>query len=254
MGASQSVLGTLYGKIALVTGASRGIGRGIATALAEAGADLALCARDAEKLAETAELVTNTGRSAECVVADVGDSGSVAEAVVRTLEVFGRIDVLVNNAGVTDDNLLIRMTDDEWERVIHTNLTGTYLFTRAVTKPMMKQRSGSIINIASIIGIMGNAGQSNYAASKGGIIALTKSVAKELASRNVRANAIAPGYIETDMTEELTDEVKQKMREAIPMKSFGVPADVAAVAVFLAGDASRYITGEVINVSGGLLI
>jgi 3-oxoacyl-[acyl-carrier protein] reductase len=254
MGASQPVLGTLDGKIALVTGASRGIGRGIATALAEAGADLALCARDAEKLAETAEVVTNTGRNAECVVADVGDSGSVAEAVVRTLEVFGRIDVLVNNAGVTDDNLLIRMTDDEWERVIHTNLTGTYLFMRAVTKPMMKQRSGSIINIASIIGIMGNAGQSNYAASKGGIIALTKSVAKELASRNVRANAIAPGYIETDMTEELTDEVKQKMREAIPMKSFGVPADVAAVAVFLAGDASRYITGEVINVSGGLLI
>lgn len=245
---------TLDGKIALVTGASRGIGRGIARALAEAGADLALCARDAEKLAETAVAVTNTGRRAECVVVDQCESASVAAAVATTLEAFGRIDILVNNAGITDDNLLIRMTDEQWEGVIRTNLTGTYLFTRAAAKPMMKQRSGSIINIASIIGIMGNAGQSNYAASKGGIIALTKSVAKELASRNIRANAVAPGYIETDMTQELSEDVKEKMLDAIPMKSFGSPADVAAVVVFLASDASRYVTGEVINVSGGLLI
>jgi 3-oxoacyl-[acyl-carrier protein] reductase len=247
-------MGTMDGKIAVVTGAARGIGRTIAEEFAKEGADVAVCDLKQEWLSETAGAVTKLGRKVKCVAADVSKTQDVENAVAEILKEFGKIDVMVNNAGITKDTLLVRMRDEDWDSVIAVNLRGTFLFTRAVGKVMMKQRAGAIVNIASIIGLIGNAGQCNYAASKAGIIALTKSAAKELASRNVRVNAVAPGFIETKMTEVLSEEIKGKMLELIPMKRLGQPLDVAKAVLFLAGEASSYMTGQVLTVSGGMVM
>jgi 3-oxoacyl-[acyl-carrier protein] reductase len=247
-------MGVLDGKKAMVTGAARGIGRAIAERLAQQGADIALCDLDANWLADTAAAVTAMGRRTVSIGVDVSNSTGVNDAVAKALQEFGRIDILVNNAGITKDTLLVRMSDEDWDAVLNVNLKGTFLFSRAVAKPMMKQRGGCIVNIASIIGLIGNAGQCNYAASKAGVIALTKSVARELASRNVRVNAVAPGFIESKMTDALSEDIRGKMLDAIPLKRFGTPADVADTVVFLASDASSYITGHVVTVSGGMVM
>ncbi|MBN1269778.1 MAG: 3-oxoacyl-[acyl-carrier-protein] reductase [Kiritimatiellae bacterium] len=240
-------------KIALVTGAARGIGQAIALKLAAEGADLALCDLQQDWLAETAEKVRALGRRAECFAVDVSNGPAVQETVSRAHAAMGRIDILVNNAGITRDGLLPRMGEDDWDAVLDVNLKGTFLFTRAASRIMMKQRTGAIVNVASIIGLIGNAGQCNYSASKGGVIAFTKSVAKELASRNVRANAVAPGFIQTRMTDKLTEEQQKRMLEAIPMGRFGVPEDVAGVVAFLASDEAAYVTGQVLTVCGGMV-
>ena len=242
------------GKTALVTGAARGIGQAIALKLAAEGADLALCDLQADWLEETAGKVKALGRRAECYSVDVSNADAVAEAVKQIESDFEKIDVLVNNAGITKDGLLMRMSEDDWDAVLNVNLKGTFLFTKAVMRGMMKQRAGSIVNIASIIGLIGNAGQANYAASKGAVIAFTKTVAKELASRNVRCNAVAPGFIRTKMTDALSEEVQQKMLANIPLGRFGEPEDVADVVAFLAGDASGYVTGQVISTCGGMVM
>jgi 3-oxoacyl-[acyl-carrier protein] reductase len=247
-------MGRIDGKIAVVTGAARGIGRAIAEELAREGADLALCDVKEEWLAETAAAVRAAGRRVLCLGVDVSQSAPVNAAVGRVLAEFGRLDILVNNAGITRDGLLVRMSDEDWDAVLSVNLRGAFLFSRAVAKPMMKQRGGCIVNIASIIGLIGNAGQCNYAASKAGVIALTKSCAKELASRNIRANAIAPGFIESKMTEVLSEEVRQEMLATIPAKRFGKPADVAKAVLFLASEDAAYVTGQVVNVSGGMVM
>jgi 3-oxoacyl-[acyl-carrier protein] reductase len=247
-------MGALAGKVAIVTGAGRGIGRAIAERLAVEGADLALCDLQEDWLVDTAAAVEAVGRRALKLAVDVSNTAAVNGAVERVLQDVGRIDVLVNNAGITKDTLVLRMSDEDWDAVLNVNLKGTFLFTRAVAKPMVKQRSGCMVNIASIIGLIGNAGQCNYAASKAGVIALTKSVAKELASRNIRVNAVAPGFIESKMTDALAAEVRGKMLEAIPLKRFGTPADVADTVVFLASDASSYVTGQVLTVSGGMVM
>ncbi len=244
----------LQDKVALVTGASRGIGRAIAEKLAAEGADIALCDLQKEWLQEVEQAITALGRKVVPIAVDVKNAEGVQNAVETVMSTFGKIDVLVNNAGITRDTLLVRMSDADWDEVIAVNLRGTFLFTRAIGKIMMKQRSGSIINIASIIGLIGNAGQCNYAASKAGVIALTKSAAKELASRNVRVNAVAPGFIQTKMTDALPEQVRQKMLEAIPMARFGLPEDVANAVLFLAEPASSYITGQVLNISGGMVM
>jgi 3-oxoacyl-[acyl-carrier protein] reductase len=245
-------MGTLEGKCALVTGAARGIGRTIAERLADEGADVALCDLQADWLEDAARSVEQKGRRALRLAADVSNSEGADKTVAAVIAGLGRIDILVNNAGITKDGLLVRMSDEQWDQVIAVNLRGTFLFTRAVARPMMKQRSGAIVNIASIIGLIGNAGQCNYAASKAGVIALTKSAAKELASRGIRVNAVAPGFIESKMTEVLSEDVKGKMLEAIPMGRFGTAGDVAGAVVFLAGGASAYITGQVLSVNGGM--
>jgi len=241
-------------KVVVVTGAARGIGRTIAEAFARAGADLALCDLEAGWLEDTATAVRAAGRRAECVAVNVSDGAAVSAAIAEVLEKFGRIDVLVNNAGITRDKLLARMPEEDWDAVIAVNLKGTFLFTKAVARPMMKQRGGTIVNIASIIGLIGNAGQCNYAASKAGVMALTKSAARELAPRSVRVNAVAPGFIETKMTEVLPEDVRQKMMDAVPLGRFGSPEDVASAVLFLAGDASSYMTGQVLTVSGGMVM
>lgn len=246
-------MGLLDGKVALVTGAARGIGQAIAKKLAAEGADIALCDLKAEWLAETAGLVEAAGRKVKCFEADVSNSSAVDAVVEGTIQACGKIDILVNNAGITKDTLLVRMSEQDWDAVITVNLKGTFLFTKAVSRPMMKQRSGCIVSIASIIGLIGNAGQCNYAASKAGVIALTKSVAKELASRNVRANAVAPGFIQTRMTDALSEDVRKKMLDAIPLGRFGTPEDVANVVLFLTSDASSYMTGQVLTVCGGMV-
>ena len=246
-------MGSLSGKVALVTGAARGIGQAIADDLASEGTDLVLCDLQADWLGETAAIVTAHGRQALCLAVDVAKGDSVSAAVDEAVKVHGRIDVLVNNAGITRDGLMMRMSEEDWDAVIGVNLKGTFLFTKAVSRQMMKQRSGAIVNVASVIGVIGNAGQSNYAASKGGVIALTKSAAKELAPRNVRVNAVAPGFIETRMTEVLPADVKERMLSLIPLGRFGSPKDVARVVTFLAGDASAYMTGQVLRVCGGMV-
>ncbi|MGD9874700.1 MAG: 3-oxoacyl-[acyl-carrier-protein] reductase [Kiritimatiellia bacterium] len=244
----------MNGKVAIVTGAARGIGQAVAVKLASAGADLALCDVQAEWLEETAAKVMALGRRASKYAVDVSSAAAVDAAVAKIHEEFGHIDVLVNNAGITKDGLLARMSEQDWDAVLDVNLKGSFLFCKAASRIMMKQRSGSIVNMASIIGLIGNAGQCNYAASKGGLISLTKSVAKELAGRNVRANAVAPGFIETKMTEKLTPEVQQKMLEAIPMKRFGKPEDIANVVLFLASEDSAYVTGQTLTVAGGMVM
>jgi 3-oxoacyl-[acyl-carrier protein] reductase len=244
----------LQGKTAIVTGASGGIGQAVAAALAAAGADVAVCGQNPERIAGAATTVEAAGRKVLTYALNVGDSAAVQRTVEDVQKQWGRIDVMVNNAGITRDGLMIRMSDDDWNQVIQVNLNSVFYFSRAVGRIMMKQRSGSIINIASIIGLIGNPGQGNYSASKGGIIAFTKSVARELASRNVRANAIAPGFIATPMTEKIPAELQQKMLDTIPLGRYGKPEDVADLAVFLAGGRSSYITGQVISICGGMVM
>jgi 3-oxoacyl-[acyl-carrier protein] reductase len=243
----------LAGKVALITGAARGIGQAIAVKLAGEGADIALCDLQKEWLDETAGLVRGLGRRAETYAVNVADAAGVAATVEQVTKDFSRIDVLVNNAGITRDTFLMRMTEEDWDQVLDINLKGAFLFSKAVSRPMMKQKAGAIVNVASIIGLIGNAGQCNYAASKAGMIALTKSVAKELASRNIRANAVAPGFIQTKMTEKLPEDIRNKMLEAIPLGRFGQPGDVANVVLFLASDAAAYVTGQVVTVCGGMV-
>jgi 3-oxoacyl-[acyl-carrier protein] reductase len=242
----------LTGQAAIVTGGARGIGREIALALAKAGADIALFDVNPELLAQTAQELRALGRRAEGLSVDVTDGKQVEDGVGKVLDKLGRIDILINNAGITKDGLIVRMDDAQWDRVLAINLKGTFLCTRAVSKHMLKQRRGRIVSIASIVGIIGNPGQANYAASKAGIIGLTKSVAKELASRGVTCNAIAPGFIKTEMTDALPEAAKQRLQEAIPMGTLGEPADVAQAALFLVSDAARYVTGHVLVVDGGL--
>ncbi len=245
----------LQDKVAIVTGASRGIGRDIALSFAKEGAKLVITARNEELLKTlSAEIKALGAHEPTAFVLDVKDSEKVEEMVDKTLDKYGRIDILVNNAGLTRDGLLLRMSNEDWDEVLDTNLKGTFICMRSVAKTMMKQRAGRIINMASVIGLIGNAGQANYAASKAGIIALTKSAAKELGSRNILINAIAPGFIETDMTGALSDEVKQKILKSIPVGVLGKPADIAKAAVFLASDESSFITGQVITVDGGMVM
>jgi len=245
----------LSSKVAMITGASRGIGREIALSFAREGARLALTARKIESLEPVAEEIRKSGgQDPFCFALDVKDAQKVSEFADKTLDKYERVDILVNNAGVTRDGLLLRMSDEDWDEVLQTNLKGTFLCMRAVAKIMMRQRAGRIINMASVIGLIGNAGQANYAASKAGIIALTKSAAKELGARNVLINAIAPGFIETDMTQVLSDEVKQAVLKKIPVGHFGKPGDIAKAALFLASDESNFITGQVITVDGGMVM
>ena len=244
----------LKDKVALVTGGARGIGREIALLFAKEGAHIALCDLNADALAVTQKEIETLGRSAITGLVDVSKPDQVESFVQKTLDKFNKIDILVNNAGITKDGLLVRMSESDWDAVLAVNLKGAFNCTKAVAKPMMKQRGGRIVNMASIIGIMGNAGQANYAASKGGLIALTKTTAKELASRNVRANAIAPGFIQTEMTAKLSDNVKSEMLKYVPLAKFGTVQDVANLALFLASDNSSYITGQVIQVDGGMAI
>jgi 3-oxoacyl-[acyl-carrier protein] reductase len=247
-------MGKLDGKNAVVTGASAGIGRAIALKLAEEGASLALCARNMERLKETAELVEQSGAKARCYAVDVSDAVNVQEVSAEILKDFETIDVLVNNAGVTRDGLIARMSEEDWDVVLDINLKGVFNFCKQFSRPMMKNRGGSIINITSIIGLIGNAGQCNYAASKGGIIAFTKSLARELASRGIRVNAIAPGFIETDMTDALGEKAKESLLDSIPLKRMGSTDDIAEAVLFLAGDSGSYITGQTLAVCGGLAI
>jgi 3-oxoacyl-[acyl-carrier protein] reductase len=244
----------LKDKVALITGGARGIGREIALLFAKEGANIALADVNPEILAVTQKEVEALGRSAVTGVVDVTKSDQVEVFIQKTLDKFNKIDILVNNAGITKDGLIVRMSESDWDAVIAVNLKGAFNCTKAVSKIMMKQRDGRIVNMASIIGIMGNAGQANYAASKGGLIALTKTVAKELASRNVRANAIAPGFIQTEMTAKLPDNVKSEMLKFVPLAKFGTVQDVANLALFLASDSSSYITGQVIQVDGGMVM
>jgi len=213
-----------------------------------------LCDLNAEWLAETAEKVQALGRRAECYSVNVAEGAAVTAVVKQIGTDFGGVDILINNAGITKDGLMMRMSEEDWDAVLDVNLKGTFLFTKAVARPIMKSKAGAIVNIASIIGLIGNAGQCNYAASKAGVIALTKSSAKEMASRNVRVNAVAPGFITSKMTDVLPDEVKQKMLEAIPLNGFGEADDVANAVLFLVGDLSSYITGQVLSVNGGMFM
>jgi len=242
----------LTGQVALITGGARGIGREIALAFAQAGAEIALFDVNSPQVEQTAGELRALGRRAEGLVVDVTDGNQVDAGVAKVLDKLGRIDILINNAGITKDSLLIRMDDAQWDRVLAINLKGTFLCTRAVSKHMLKQRRGRIVSIASIVGIIGNPGQANYAASKAGIIGLTKAVAKELASRGITCNAIAPGFIKTEMTEALPEQAKQRLMDAIPMGTLGEPKDVASAALFLVSEAARYITGHVLVVDGGL--
>lgn len=242
----------LKGRVAIVTGGGRGIGREIALRLAQEGVHSALFDVQQEALDKTIGELQATGARAEGLVVDVTDFSSVTAAVQKVLDSFGRLDILINNAGVTRDKLLLRMTVQEWDLVLNVNLKGTFHCTKAVAPILLKARAGRIVNIASIIGLIGNAGQANYAASKAGIIGLTKATAKELAGRGITCNAIAPGFIQTDMTQVLPEEIKQAMLKQIPLSTFGQPADVAEAVAFLASDQARYITGHTLVVDGGM--
>ena len=242
----------LSGQVAIVTGASRGIGRTIALALAACGAKVACVARSLDKLAETAEAIRAAGGTAEVYACDVTDAASVQHVVDDVVEKWDHLQILVNNAGITRDTLIPRMSDDDWDAVIGTNLRGTFLFTRAVTRPMMHGRYGRIINIASVSALTGNAGQANYAASKAGVIGMTRVVAKELASRKITVNAVAPGFIETEMTEALGPAVLEEVKKRIPVKRVGRADEIACGVLFLASEAASYITGQVLVIDGGL--
>ena len=241
-------------KVAIVTGGARGIGKEIALAFAREGADICICDVEEKSLEEAVGELKSVGREAIGLRVDVTNLSQVEEMVQKVLDKFSKIDILINNAGITRDNLLLRMKEEEWDAVLNVNLKGTFNCTKAVSKIMVKQRSGRIVSIASIIGLMGNAGQSNYAASKGGIISFTKSVAKELASRNINVNAIAPGFIKTDMTAKLSRELQEKMLKMIPLNRFGETSDVANVALFLSSELSNYITGHVVKIDGGMVM
>lgn len=244
----------LIDKVAIVTGASRGIGKAIALKLAKEGADVVVTATTFDSANRVAGEIEQLGRKAMAMAVDVSQFDQVEKLAKTTLSNFFKVDILVNNAGITRDNLLIRMSQEQWDETVSVNLKGTFNCIRALTKTFMKQKQGKIINITSVVGIIGNAGQANYSASKAGIIGLTKSAAKELASRNIQVNAVAPGYIATDMTENLTDDVKAGLAEAIPLGRIGNPDDVAFAVSFLASDDADYITGQVINVDGGMVM
>jgi len=244
----------LKDKVALITGGARGIGKAIAFAYAKEGADIVVADVNLEEAEKTAKEIEGLGRKALALTMDVTDYTKVEEAVNKILDKFAKIDILVNNAGITKDNLLLRMSQLEWDAVLNVNLKGTFNCIRAVSRVMIKQRSGKIVSIASIIGLIGNPGQANYSASKAGIIALTKTAAKELASRNINVNAVAPGFIQTDMTAKLSEELKQKMLANIPLSKLGSADDVAAVCLFLASEDSSYITGQTIVVDGGMVM
>jgi 3-oxoacyl-[acyl-carrier protein] reductase len=242
----------LDGKAALITGAAQGIGKEIAAVLAGNGCDVSISDINLEKAKETADEMIQAGRKAIAVGGNVAIPADCEEMVKSTISGLGRIDILVNNAGITRDGLLMRMKEEDWDMVLAVNLKGTFNCIKAVSRYMAKQRSGKIINIASVVGEMGNAGQANYSASKGGVIALTKTVAREFASRSINVNAVAPGFIVTAMTEKLSDKVKQELTNQIPLGKLGYPRDVANAVLFLASEESDYITGQVINVNGGM--
>ena len=244
----------LKDKVAIVTGASRGIGEAIARKFCQEGASVMLCSRSASSVTAVAESFVPEGWNAKSTQADISNKADVEALVDFTQKEFYRIDILVNNAGITRDALFMRMMDEDWDAVLQTNLTGTAYCMRAVIRPMMRQKSGRIINISSVVGLMGNVGQANYAASKAGIIGLTKSIAKEVGRRGITVNAIAPGFITTEMTASLSEQDQQQMRERIPLGIFGLPEDVAEAALFLASEAARYITGQVIQVDGGMVM
>lgn len=250
----------LEGMVAIVTGAARGIGAAIAKRLAADGANVAVCDLNQEWCEETVKEIEALGSKAKAYGVNVADSAQVDACVKSVIADFGKIDIMVNNAGITKDGLLMRMSDDDWDAVINVNLKGTFLFTRAVSRPMMKNKAadgtpagGSIINIASVVGIMGNAGQANYTASKGGVISLTKTTAKELGSRNIRCNAVAPGFIQSKMTDVLPDEVRKAYMDTIPLKRFGTVDDIANAVSWLASAEAAYVTGQIISVNGGMI-
>jgi 3-oxoacyl-[acyl-carrier protein] reductase len=242
----------LANQIAVVTGAGRGIGRAIALAFAAEGADVVCVSRTAENSDKVAAEVRALGRKAWAVALDVADAAAVAAAGEKILADAGRVDILVNNAGVTRDGLLMRMSEQDWDTVLDTNLKGAFLVTKAFSRSMIKQRSGRIINVASVVGLIGNAGQCNYSASKAGLFGFTKSAAREMASRGITVNALAPGFIDTDMTSGLKEEMKAEVMKQIPLGSFGRTEDIALAAVYLAGPAARYVTGQILTVDGGM--
>jgi len=241
----------LNNRVAIITGAARGIGQAIALRLAQAGACVVVTDIDGSE--PVAEEIRAMDRNSLAITADVSSAGEVSRLVETTLDTCGRIDILVNNAGITRDQLLLRMSDEDWDRVINVNLKSVFLCTKAALRPMLKQRWGRVINLASIVGIIGNAGQANYAASKAGIIGFTKSIAKEVASRGITVNAIAPGFIDTGMTQQLNESQKQELKQQIPSGYIGSPEDIAAAAAFLASEEARYITGQVLNINGGMV-
>jgi 3-oxoacyl-[acyl-carrier protein] reductase len=242
----------LAGKVALVTGGAQGIGKAVAFLLARNGADIIVSDINLEKAEETAKELQALGQRTMAMKVDVANLDQVEKMVGAILEKFGQIDILVNNAGITRDKLILRMTEEDWDAVLNINLKGTFNCTKAVVRHMSKQRSGKIVNIASVVGEMGNAGQANYAASKAGVIGFTKTIAREFAQRGINVNAIAPGYVETPMTDSLPEKVKEDLKRLIPMERLGKPDDVAEAVLFLVSDASSYITGQVLNVNGGI--
>ena len=244
----------LTDKVAIVTGASRGIGEAIAKKISSCGAKIILIARNSDQLVAVKETIISKGGIAESMAGDVSNLNSISEIVTNTIDKWGRIDILVNNAGIARDNIIMRMKEDDWDSVMNINLKGCFNGIKSVARPMIKNKAGRIINITSVIGQIGNAGQSNYAASKAGIMGLTKSMAKELGSRNITVNAVAPGYITTDMTNELNDEVKEQLKSSIPLGRLGTPDDVANLVCFLASDEAGYITGQTFNVDGGMVM
>ena len=240
-------------RVAIVTGGGRGIGRAIALRLAEAGATVAINdVGDSAPADSVAEEIRKIGRESLVVLADISQSAEVTGLVDSVMEKYGRVDILVNNAGITRDQLIMRMSDDEWDKVLGINLKGVFLCSKAVMRPMMKQRWGRIISISSIVGLIGNAGQANYASAKAGIIGLTKTIAKEVASRGITANAIAPGFIDTSMTQQLPEDRRQELMNQVPLGFLGTPRDVAEVVAFLASEEARYITGQVVTIDGGI--
>ena len=244
----------LSGKTAIVTGASRGIGAAIAQRLCEVGANVVICSRSTESVSITANVLEKKGYTIHAIAADISKKEDVETLIEQALEQYSQIDILVNNAGITRDMLLMRLKDEDWDAVLQTNLTGTMYCTRAVLRPMIRQKSGRIINISSVIGLMGNPGQASYAAAKAGIIGLTKTTAKEVGTRGITVNAIAPGFITTDMTAKIPEELQAKLLEIIPLQCFGTPDDVADAVCFLASDAARYITGQTLQVDGGMVM